>query len=164
MDEALDGLEAFLHDADRQLDRLLDGNADQEVMVPVLARLRVLRRRLGQVEALAERDVAHSLGIGKRVIAGLPLDVHGGWKRTDWQHREIGRLLAESVFVDEETGELDQIGLMAAMPAVYRVLDACRPEWRVTDLKAAGLTTDGLCKEEPARMTVQFLTPAETKP
>ena len=96
------------------------------------------------------------------VAAGL-VEVHGGWKRTDWQHREIARLLAETVFVDEDTGELDQIGLMEAMPAVYAVLDAGRMEWRVTDLRAAGLTTDGLCKEELVRMTVQILTPAETQ-
>jgi hypothetical protein len=164
IDEALDGIEAFLHDADVQLDRLFDANTPPETMVPVLARLRVLRRRLSQVEGLAERDVAHTLGTGRKTIAGMPLEVHGGWIRREWQHREVARLLAENALVNEDTGEVDPEQMRVAMRAVYRVIEAGRMDWRVTDLRAAGFDPDeGLCKREPGHMTVQFLSPAEAK-
>jgi hypothetical protein len=174
--EALDGLLAFIDDLDNQLARKLDienppEQADKaggrpeaaEPITPLLARIRMYRQRLAQIEALAERRVAHALGTGKKTSAGIPIEVHGGWERKDWQHREIARLLTENALVDEETGELDPKLLAIVMPAVYRVIEAGRMEWRVTDLKAAGLAMDGLCKEQPKRMTVQFLTPAETR-
>lgn len=163
MVEALDFLTTAVDDCDQQLVRLVDddGKGDPVVLVPVLQRLRVYRQRLGQVEAMAERAVTTSLGTGKHAPGGVAVEVHGGWKRTDWQHREIGRLLAENALVDEATGEVSGDEIELAMRAVYKVLDAGRMDWRVTDLRAAGLSMDGLCKEEPKRMTVQFLTAAE---
>jgi hypothetical protein len=170
--EALDGLMVFVDDLDLQVVRFLDYGADvgmpehktaPEKVVPVLQRIRMYRQRLAGIEALAERHVAHALGTGTHAPAGIPVKVHGGWDRKDWQHRDIARLLAENALVDEATGEVDPEQMRVAMRAVYRVIEAGRMEWRVTDLRAAGLTTDGLCKEEPKRMTVQFLTPAETR-
>jgi hypothetical protein len=166
--EALDGLMAFIDDLDHQLLRVLEhaelvvgGEVDR--VTPLLQRIRGQRQRLAQIEAMAERHVAHALGTGQHAPAGIPVKVHGGWERKDWQHRDIARLLAENALVDEATGELDPKLLAVVMPAVYRVIEAGRMEWRVTDLRKAGLSTDGLCKEEPKRMTVQFLTPAETR-
>lgn len=163
--EALDGLLAMVDDLDLQVVRLLDtvDEFDSVPLVPVLYRIRVQRQRLAQVEALAERHVTRALGTGKKTIAGVQLDVHGGWQRTEWQHRDVGRLLAELALVDQVTGELDAEQMRVAMQAVYAVLEVCRPEWRVTDLRAAGLDLDGLCKETPKRMTVQFLSGAEVR-
>lgn len=174
--EALDGLMAFIDDLDRQLARVLDIEDPPELspspggrpeaaepITPLLERIRLYRQRLARIEALAERRVAHALGTGKKTSAGIAVDVHGGWEREDWQHRDIARLLAENALVDEATGEVDPEQMRVAMRAVYRVIEAGRMEWRVTDLKKAGLTMDGLCKEKPKRMTVQILTPAETK-
>jgi hypothetical protein len=123
------------------------------------------RQRLAKIEALAERRVTHALGTGKSTSGGIQVDVHGGWIRSDWQDREIARLLAENALVDEATGEVDELEMRVAMRAVYRVIEAGRMSWRVTDLRAAGFDPDenGLCKREPGHMTVQFLTPAETK-
>ena len=165
MVEALDGLMAFVDDCDAQLGRLLDAvdEKDAERVAPVLQRLRTYRQRLAQVEALAERHVARALGTGQHTPAGLPVKVHGGWDRKEWQHRDIARLLAERTLVDPLTGEFDPAMVRPAMLVVDAVLEACRPEWRVTALKAAGIELDGLCKEQPKRMTVQFLSPAETR-
>jgi len=172
--EALDGLMAFIDDLDHQLGRLIEAHPlppgapgqapDAAVPVaPVLARIRGQRQRLAQVEALAERHVAHALGTGKKQSAGLQLEVHGGWERKEWQHRDVFRLLAELTLVDEETGELNTEYLATVMRVGDAVLAACRPDWRVTVLRARGLSLDGLCKETPKRMTVQVLTPAETR-
>lgn len=162
--EAIDGLMAFIDDLDRQLLRLLEstGDKDPDPIIRPLQRIRHQRQRLAQLEALAERHVAHALGTGQHAPAGIPVKVHGGWDRKDWQHRDIARLLAENALVDEATGELSRHNMAIAMEAVYAVIEAGRMEWRVTDLRAAGLTMDGLCKETPKRMTVQFLSPAET--
>lgn len=169
MTEALDGLSVFASDADFQLQRLLDtktedGTADPEIILPVLARLRLLRRTISQIEQLAEREVTRALGTGRKTVGAMPIEIHGGWVRKEWQHREVARLLAENALVNEETGEVDPEQMRVAMRAVYRVIEAGRMDWRVTDLRAAGLSTDGLCKEELARMTVQFLSPAEAGP
>jgi hypothetical protein len=165
--EALDGLMAFIDDLDLQVGRLVDAGDTApraEKTAPVLARLRGQRLRLAQVEAMLERSLAHELGTGQHSPAGIPVKVHGGWVRTDWQHRDIARLLAEAALVDEVTGELDPKLLAVVMPAVYRVIEAGRMDWRVTDLKEAGLNPDeGLCKREHKRMTVQLLSPAETR-
>jgi hypothetical protein len=166
MTEALDGLAAFILDADAQLQRILaerdeDGHAAADRTVPALARLRRARQRLAQVEADAERAVTQALGTGKKTVAGTQLDVHGGWIRREWQHNLVAHLLVENLLVDPLTGVLDTERLRQMMPLVYHVLNHGRMEWRVTDLTAAGISTDGLCKEEPKRMTVQFLSDAE---
>jgi primosomal protein N'' len=163
--EAIDGLLAFVDDLDHQLARLIEATdkTDADPVTPLLQRIRTQRQRLAQIEALAERHVAQALGTGQHAPAGIAVKVHGGWDRKDWQHRDIARLLAENALVDEATGEVDAEQMRVAMRAVYRVIEAGRMDWRVTDLKAAGLTLDGLCKEERKRMTVQFLTPAETR-
>jgi hypothetical protein len=164
--EALDGLTVFLEDTNYQIGRLLDDHLpdawpDPEKTVPVLSRLRTLRRRLGQLEASVERVVAGALGTGMTIAAGVPLEVHGGLVRREWQHREVARLLAENALVDEDTGEVDPEQMRVAMRAVYAVIEAGRMDWRIRALAAAGLSEDGLCKREPARRTVQFLTPGE---
>jgi hypothetical protein len=159
---ALDALGSAIYEADVQLQLVLAaGDPDPEATVPALYQLRAWRQRLAQIEADAERAVTQSLGTGKKTLAGLQLDVHGGWVRREWQHHLVAHLLAENLLVDPMTGELDMDKVSSVMPVVYHVLDHGRMDWRVTDLRAAGITTDGLCKEERKRPTVQFLTDAE---
>jgi len=157
--EALDGLGCWLDDLDRQLPRLLE-SADLPVVVRVLQRMDVQTKRLRALAGLPERHVAHVLGTGRKEVAGIPLLVHGGWDRKEWDHFEVARRLA----VDPVSGEL--LGEDPKVRAALRVvLAAGRHEWRVTDLRDRGIDPDDeddpLCRRERKRVTVQFLTPPE---
>lgn len=163
--EGLLALDVWLADLNQQLPRLLDGarltdTGQPEQLLPVLAKLREQRQLLGSLEALLERDVAAALGTGKKTVAGMQVEVHGGWKRTDWSDHEVARQLVERSLVDAN-GEMDEAAVEVAMAAARLVLGAGRMAWRVTDLRAAGVDPGEVSKEEPKRMTVQILVAAE---
>jgi len=159
MGEALDGLAAWVSDVDAQVPRLLDA-APLARVVAVLQRLEGLRRALQASEALLVRHVTRSAGTGKHEAGGIRFEVHGGWDRKEWRDSEVAKRLA----VDPGSGEL-LWERPEVRTAVRQVLAAGRHEWRVTDLRGQGIDPDDeddpLCRREPKRMTVQFLSGAE---
>jgi hypothetical protein len=162
--EALDGLLAWIDDLDHQLPAHLAG-ADTAGLVHLLYRMEGLRKRLAALEAEVERRTADALGTGRHDAGTHQIEVHGGWKREAWHDEEVARLLVERSLLDEDTGEVpadDDPVVRAALAAVRVVLAAGRMSWRVTDLRAAGVDVDDLCKSVPKRKTVQFLSGAET--
>lgn len=163
MTEALDGIEVFIADADQQFPRWREAAPSLLEAVEALRRTRKARQCLAGLEALLERQVTQAVAANGAVVVGpYQIKVHGGFDRKDWDSRTVARRVVSPLVADETTGEVflypDQVWAL-----LDRLLGAATMYWKVTALRELGVDFDGLCKEEPKRRTVQFLSAPESE-
>lgn len=122
-----------------------------------LMQIRDLRADLASIATEIERVLIERAPSRKFVVDGVgEVQIRKSMKRTDWDNEGLTRVLVAYALderkLNEETGEYE-----SAHESVARVLSECsRPSWRVTPLKARGLSVDEFCHEEPDAVSVQL--------
>lgn len=125
--------------------------------VNVLMEIRDIRADLAAIAAEVEHTLIALSTAKKFVVDGVgEVQIRKSMKRTDWDNEGLTRVLVAYALderkLDESTGEYEP-----GWEAVARVLSECsRPSWRVTPLKARGLSVDEYCHEEPGFTSVQL--------
>lgn len=121
---------------------------DRDELVRLLCYLRDVRAELAAFAADVQRDLLAHAGERSWVVDGLgEVRIRKQTKRSEWDSdgltRKLVALALDERIVDEITGEYEP-----GWEAVARVLSECaRPSWRVTPLRARGLSVDEYCVE-----------------
>lgn len=155
MREALDLLTAAVADCNEQVGRL----DDQPVAdaVALLRALRGQRQMLAAVESTVEARVVRALGKGRHEQYGVK--VNGGSTTTWTDPRTLAWRVAEPLVLDRTSGET-WLDPQRVGDLIDRIFDAAQFSYfRTGYLRDHGVEYDDLVKREPARRTVQILSP-----
>lgn len=170
-DQALDTLTHanLLQDRLDHLTRDMEESGEADLVARVVQYVQEARKVLGQVEA----DLSRALGMRARSskewageMPGARWEVHGGKKRTRWDHDSwkadaraaVVRQYADQLQVlDTETGEMMPAGptLHAVITEVQEVHGATSP--RTTSLKKLGLDPDDYCETSTGPFTITII-------
>lgn len=138
----------------------LDAQADEVVLVDMLAAVRTSRKAWLAAEQAIETRLAQVAGVGQHEPEpGRAFVVRQAADRVEWDHDELKRaVVARAVQArqpDPETGEIEPEG-----EAVARAVWACvpaSPSWRVAGLKTLGLDVSDYRTKTPGRRSVEIL-------
>lgn len=153
--EALDLLDAAVTDCDEQVGRFGEQTPDETVAL--LRSLRAQRQKLAAVESTVEAHVVRLLGKGRHEQYGVK--VNGGSSTTWTDPRTLAWRIVEPLVLDRASGET-WLDPQRVGDLIDRIFDAAQFSYfRTGYLRDHGVEYDDLVKREPARRTVQILSP-----
>lgn len=158
----LDVLRAGIADMDGIRQELADAG-DLDSLAHGLHALRRLKRDLAMLESAVEADVAKLMPEPTVEFDGFVAQRRRGTDRKAWASEELlGQVLLRAAH-DPETGEViaDPYELRDRIAEHVRMTLPIVPStgWRVTGLKALGLSPDEWCESSPGRTSVQLHEP-----
>jgi hypothetical protein len=139
----------------------LDDRDDAESAVNLLRQVRELRQQLASVEAFCEAETAKRLGNGKHNVPGFQVEVRGGSRYTEWRHDELAFALCRPIAVDPATGEIVPEVVQIIDQVRTTLLNAARPDWRTTVLRANNINPGDYSTRVQARRTVTITPDAD---
>lgn len=134
-----------------------DAGDDPDALVEILVHVRDLRADLATFAADVEHDLIPLAEQKRWVVPGIgEVAVRKATKRNEWDNSGLtARLVALALderVLDMTTGEYE-----SPWEAVARVLSECaRPSWRVTPLRARGITVDEFCTERDGGYSIEL--------
>lgn len=119
----------------------------------ILAGVRDLKAQAGEVYAQVEQILLANMGEKRLEVEGLGVvESKRKTKRTKWEHDEVFRHVIARI-IDDPYVLFDPEEGAALPPAqqaaniVGRLREVLSPSWKVTGLRAMGLTPDEFCEE-----------------
>lgn len=144
----------------------IDADGSAETALCLLGKVRTDRIRLAQVEASIEAEAVRRMRakhLDRFELPGIGLfERHSGNSRKEWDHAGVAGRVVQTLLVDPNTGEPapDEYKDFAYLLR-DRLLEAARPEWRVTALRTLGIDPSDFCTTTPGRSSIQFTAAGE---
>lgn len=134
----------------------LDADESPDAACLLLHDLRVMRKKLHEIEAFAEAEAARRLPRKVYRFAGYVAERRGsGHRWTDWEHDRVAWALCRSVAVDPATGEINPDVVPIVDEVRSRLMNAASPTWRTTILAQYGIDPADYSTSVPNRRTVE---------
>lgn len=141
--------------------------ADPITAALVLAELRDIKQDAARVYVEVENCLLAVMGERRLEVPGVgAVESKRRTRRTQWQHDDafravVARIADEpGVFYDEDGVRMPPATMAANV--VERLRDVLTPSWKVTGLRALGLSPDEYCSETPDGWSIQLPPRAET--
>lgn len=167
-EQSLSGTVRVLGAVMRKLERALDLAAedpieDLDLAAEVMVELNLAKASLKESYERYEVEMATAMEARREelmeVDGGFTLERTQGSNRKKWDHRRLGKVVAERIIdasVDMDTGEI----LMTQEEQIMALLQYAAPSyWRVTQLKKLGISPNKYCEVEDGKISVVIRKP-----
>lgn len=119
--------------------------------------LRSVIETLAQIESSIESGVVREMPDDRVVIGHLVAERVQQLRQGQWDDAELSRRIADAVMHDRVTGELGDPATAARVVAAF--LLTCRPQWRVTALRALEIDYRDLSMRIAGRRRIKLYGP-----